>query len=170
MSAELIGTPTGFPDGCRERPPWRSEANVAFGTAQRPFPTGDALSRREWLRASSLGFGYLAWAALQAEQCRAETRAPHFAPRAKNVIFLFMDGGVSHVDSFDPKPELDRRDGQKIGQWKPTPKSQSVNPTRAWKKSPWTFAQHGDSGLPVSALFPHLATCIDELCVIRAPT
>jgi hypothetical protein len=86
------------------------------------------------------------------------------------VIFLFMDGGVSHVDTFDPKPELDKRDGQAVGNWKPTPKSQSVTPTRKWKKSPWAFQRHGQAGLPVSDLFPNIARCADDLCVIRSLT
>ena len=85
-------------------------------------------------------------------------------PRAKNVIFCFMDGGVSHVDSFDPKPKLDRHDGQ--------PFRDSSNPTangnRQWLKSPWTFRRHGQSGLPVSDLFPHIASCADDLAVIRS--
>ena len=136
-----------------------------------------SVTRRDWLRQSSLGFGWLAWSAMAQQATAAEQRPPghqrphsHHRPRAKNVIFLFMDGGVSHVDSFDPKPELDRRDGQLIGNWKPTPKSQSVNPNRKWKKSPWTFQQYGEAGLPVSTLFPHIASCIDDLCVIRSMT
>ncbi len=89
---------------------------------------------------------------------------PHFAPRAKNVIFCFMDGGVSHVDSFDPKPKLIELDGK--------PFTESKNPTangnRQWLKSPWAFKQYGDCGLPVSDLFPHIASCADDLAVIRS--
>jgi predicted metallopeptidase len=89
---------------------------------------------------------------------------PHFAPRAKRVVFCFMDGGVSHVDSFDPKPQLDALDGK--------PFTESKNPTangnRQWLKSPWAFSRHGESGLPVSDLFPHIAQCADELAVIRS--
>ena len=128
------------------------------------------------LRATN-GFGLLALHALLAEQSRADEASSgaargglHLPARAKRVIFLFMDGGVSHVDSFDPKPMLDKRDGEKIGDWKPTPKSQSVSPSRTWKKSPWAFQQHGQSGLPVSELFPHIATCADDLCVVRSMT
>jgi hypothetical protein len=91
----------------------------------------------------------------------------HFAPRAKRVVFLFMDGGVSQVDSFDPKPELDRRNGQPA-QWRPDPKSQSISAGRKWLGSPWKFAQHGQSGLWVSELFPHAARMADELCVVRS--
>ena len=75
-----------------------------------------------------------------------------------------MDGGVSHVDSFDPKPALDAADGK--------PFTESKNPTangnRQWLKSPWTFRQHGQSGMPVSDLFPHIASCADDLAVIRS--
>jgi hypothetical protein len=110
----------------------------------------------------------VALAGLLADRAAAAPQAglprPHFAPRAKNVIFLFMDGGVSHVDSFDPKPKLNELDGH--------PFTASKNPTasgnRQWLKSPWKFARHGESGLPVSELFPHLATCADDLAVIRS--
>ena len=72
--------------------------------------------RRNFLQQTSLGFGWLALNGMLSELASAsDPLRPHFAPRAKNVIFLFMDGGVSHVDSFDPKPELDRRHGQKVG-------------------------------------------------------
>ena len=80
------------------------------------------------------------------------------------MIFLFMDGGVSHVDSFDPKPKLEELDGK--------PFTESKNPTangnRVWLKSPWTFQRHGESGMPVSSLFPHIAQCADDLAVIRS--
>ena len=89
---------------------------------------------------------------------------PHFPPRAKNVIFCFMDGGVSHVDSFDPKPKLDEFDTR--------PFTESKNPTangnRQWLKSPWAFKQYGQSGMPVSDLFPYIAQCTDDLAVIRS--
>jgi hypothetical protein len=97
----------------------------------------------------------------------ADLSHAHFAPRAKRVILLFMDGGVSHVDSFDPKPELTRRSGQPA-QWRPDPKSQAVSAGRKWLGSPWQFARHGQSGLWVSDLFPHSAKVIDELCVVRS--
>lgn len=92
---------------------------------------------------------------------------PHFAPRAKHAIFLFMDGGVSHVDSFDPKPELTKRHGQPA-KWRPDTRSQAVSAGRKWLGSPWQFAQHGESGLWVSDLFPHAARVADELCVVRS--
>ncbi|MSQ96284.1 MAG: DUF1501 domain-containing protein [Gemmataceae bacterium] len=128
------------------------------------------LSRREMLRASALGFGSLAFNALLAD-AQPSTLTPGPSPggrggkaRAKNVIFCFMDGGVSHVDSFDPKPVLDRHDGR--------PFRDSRNPTamgnRQWLKSPWAFRQRGQSGMPISDLFPHIASCADELAVIRS--
>jgi hypothetical protein len=123
------------------------------------------LSRRDMLRTSALGFG---WLAFQGMSAQAYQPAPHGArlahARAKNVIFCFMDGGVSHVDSFDPKPELDRRDNQ--------PFNDSRNPTamgnRRWLRSPWTFRRRGQSGMPISDLFPHIATCADDIAVIRS--
>jgi hypothetical protein len=125
------------------------------------------LSRRELLARSANGFGLLALSALMAERAygNATNPAPHHRPRAKNVIFLFMDGGVSHVDSFDPKPILDRHDGRDVGR--------VDNPTtqgggRKWLRSPWRFARRGQCGMPVSGLFPHIAECADDLAVIRS--
>ena len=124
-------------------------------------------TRREILRATANGFGYLALSALMADRASADPttrRGPHFRPRAKNVIFCFMDGGVSHVDSFDPKPKLAEVDGKDVGQVD----NPTANVNRKWLKSPWTFRPHGQSGLPVSELFPHIASCADDLCVIRS--
>src|SRR5262245_26412759 len=122
-----------------------------------------ALSRRDLLRSGAGGFGLLALSALLAENASGQN-APHHRPRAKNVIFLFMDGGVSHVDSFDPKPKLDEYDGRNVGR--------NDNPTtqgnRQWLRSPWPFRRHGQSGIPVSSLFPHIASCVDDLAVIRS--
>ena len=91
------------------------------------------------LRASALGFGYLALQGLVADA----QPGTHHRPRTKNVIFCFMDGGVSHVDSFDPKRRLAQLDGR--------PFRDSTNPTargnRQWLKSPWTFRRHGQSGI-----------------------
>ena len=121
------------------------------------------LTRRQMLANTANGFGLLALSGLLAESAGGAP-SPHFAPKAKNVIFCFMDGGVSHVDSFDPKPKLDALDGK--------PFTESKNPTangnRQWLKSPWRFERHGQSGLPVSTLFPHLAGCVDDLAVIRS--
>ncbi len=119
------------------------------------------LTRRGLLKAGATGFGWTALAALIQDPAFAASPAlpkPHFTPRARSVIFLFMDGGVSHVDTFDPKPELTRRDGQ----------PSTVNPGRKWVKSPWKFSQYGESGMWVSELFPHIASCADDLTVIRS--
>ena len=130
---------------------------------------GLARSRREFLRRTSLGFGWLAFLGLTKQSGVAETPSapPHFAPRAKRVIFLFMDGGVSHVDTFDPKPQLTIRHGQQAN-WKADKLSQAVSASRKWLGSPWKFQQHGESRLWVSGIFPHVARVTDELCVIRS--
>jgi hypothetical protein len=124
------------------------------------FPQRQSCTRRELLSRSANGFGLLALAALLAEDHPAPAAdsqpRPHQLPRAKNVIFLFMDGGVSHVDSFDPKDGLAKHDGQ------------VYKANRKWLKSPWGFQRHGRCGLPVSELFPHIGACADDLAVIRS--
>jgi hypothetical protein len=131
-----------------------------------PGPRPTPLTRRDLLKASATGFGYLALSALMRDRAYADTPAagPHFAPKAKNVIFCFMDGGVSHVDSFDPKPKLTALDGQAVGKVD----NPTANVGRKWLKSPWAFQRHGRSGLPVSELFPHIASCADDIAVIRS--
>jgi hypothetical protein len=119
------------------------------------------------LWATADGFGALALSALLVDRTPAgESGAPgpHFRPRAKNVIFCFMDGGVSHVDSFDPKPKLSELDGKPVGKVE----NPTANVNRKWLASPWKFARYGQSGLPVSELFPHLASCADDLAVVRS--
>jgi len=126
-----------------------------------------AISRRNWLSTSANGFGMLALGGLFANRADAKAdvgRIPHFLPRAKNVVFCFMDGGVSHVDTFDPKPKLADLDGQPVGKVD----NPTANTDRKWLKSPWKFRQHGESGLPVSDLFPGIASCADDLAVIRS--
>jgi hypothetical protein len=127
-------------------------------------------TRRDLLRHAGAGFGGLALAALLQEGgALAATdasnplapRLPHFAPRAKRVIFLFMPGGPSQVDTFDPKPRLTADDG------KPAPKAY-LGQQRMLLASPWKFARHGQSGIDVSELFPHTARQVDRLCVIRS--
>ena len=125
-----------------------------------------ARSRREFLKNSSMGFGWLAFSQIAA-QALAVPSQKMSRPHAKRVIFLFMDGGVSHVDTFDPKPELDKRHGQPA-KWRIDTRSQAVSANRKWLKSPWTFAQRGESGLWVSNLFPEVAEVVDDLCVIRS--
>ncbi len=136
------------------------------------------ISRRELLSQSAQGFGTVALSTMLAESGSAfgasgnssslAARTAHFPAKAKNVIFLYMDGGPSQVDTFDPKPMLDKYDGQPphevIGKLEPT---QFANIGKILK-SPWKFRQYGESGIPVSDLFPHIATCADELAVVRS--
>ena len=129
---------------------------------------GQPLSRRDLLKTASCGFGYLALAGLCAEAVAAESenplspKAPHFQPRAKRVIFLFMQGGPSHVDTFDYKPKLAEDDGQ------PSGGQGGNNRSRKLMKSPWEFPQCGESGLPISALFPNLSKHADDLCLLNS--
>jgi hypothetical protein len=126
------------------------------------------ISRREMLRRCSLGFGSLAFAGLSGRQAFAGSGPlPRFTPKVKNVIFCFMPGGVSHVDSFDPKPELTKRAGQQM----PMKMEKTQFETKgALMASPWEFKLRGQSGLPVSELFPAIAECADDLTVIRSMT
>src|SRR5438045_5847215 len=131
------------------------------------------LSRRELLRVSSAGFGSVALAGLLGEQqLRAAAAAganplaikePHFPARAKRVIFLFMHGGPSQVDTFDYKPELARLSGQPAPFVKPE-SDDGVRPKKIppLRESPWKFAKHGQSGRWVSELFPHVAKHVDD--------
>ncbi len=130
------------------------------------------LSRREWLMRSANGFGAVALASLLAEQARADgvLAKPHHKPTAKAVIFLYMDGGPSQVDTFDPKPALEKYHGQD-----PHKVLAKVEPTQFANVGkvmacPWKFKQRGKSGLWVSDLFPHTAECADDLAVVRSVT
>ena len=117
-------------------------------------------SRRQVLANASAGFGMLA--------LRAMAGMPlHNRAKAKNIIFCFMDGGPSHVDTFDPKPLLKQHEGKAIGEGAVSKRSQSTA-NRVWLGSPWQFKQRGQSGLWVSDLFPHLAKVADHLCVVRS--
>lgn len=118
----------------------------------------------------ALGFGGVALAALlKQERARADDpiRAPHFPAKAKSVIFLYMDGGVSQIDSFDPKPLLQKEHGQPFKMKKePTQFNENGNTFG----SPWKFKQNGQCGMPVSELFPHIAENVDEFALIRSMT
>jgi hypothetical protein len=126
-----------------------------------PGRAGAGVTRRDFLAASSTGFGLLAFGAL------ANAAPGHRPARAKNVIFCFMDGGPSHVDTFDPKPALTKHQGKPIGEGAVTKRSQS-SANRVWLGSPWEFRQRGESGLWVSDLFPRIAGVADRLCVVRS--
>ncbi|WP_174377936.1 DUF1501 domain-containing protein [Singulisphaera acidiphila] len=125
------------------------------------------------LKGCATGFGALALAALMAEESSAAAPAkkvdgpplPHFPPRAKRVIFLFMKGGPSHLDTFDPKPLLQRDNGKEL----PFPKPRvQFAPTGKLLASPWKFQKYGQSGIEVSSLFPNVAGCVDDLCIINS--
>src|SRR5215212_9334308 len=126
-------------------------------------------SRRDMLRTAATGFGWLALADLLAgsEAKPADPlapKAPHFPAKAKRVIFLFMHGGPSQVDTFDHKPKLTADDGKPL----PFPKPRVVSgATGNLLASPWTFKQYGRSGATVSELFPKIATVVDDLCFIK---
>ena len=127
-------------------------------------------TRRGFLQQATMGFGALALGALMGDKAYGAApyaQLPHYTPKAKNVIFLYMDGGVSQVDSFDPKPELDKLDGQ--------PFKMKMEPTQFDNNgntlgSQWAFNNYGESGIPVSDLFPYVGGCVDDLCVIRSMT
>ncbi len=129
------------------------------------------LSRRAMLQRSAAGFGSLALAGLISDQnARAATNPlaavePHFTPRAKRIIFLFMKGGPSGIDTFDPKPLLTRDDGKELPFDKPRVQFAA---TGKLLKSPWKFRQYGESGLPVSELFPNVARHVDDLCILNS--
>jgi hypothetical protein len=137
------------------------------------------LTRREMLGLCRGGFGALAFMGLfgSVTSCNSSTtklesalgKLPTFVPKTKNVIFLYMDGGVSQVDSFDPKPRLDREHGQDPNKKFSVDSTQFGNVGKILK-SPWAFKQYGESGIPVSELFPHIATCVDDLALIRSMT
>jgi len=137
-------------------------------------------SRRAMLQRSAVGFGSLALSSLLAENAPGDStgaKTPSHAPnplaakpslfpaRAKRVIFLFMKGGPSHVDTFDPKPLLTRDDGKPVPFAKPRVQFAA---TGNLLKSPWSFQQYGESGIPVSELFPHVAQHVDDLCLIHS--
>ena len=137
-------------------------------------------SRRDMLAKCAGGFGAVALAGLMSDPSFASDvdgladqgfagHGPHHKVRAKNVIFLYMDGGPSQVDTFDPKPLLDRFDGKDPAElFKVEPTQFNKNGTVL--ASPWKFKQYGESGIPVSELFPHVAECVDELAVVRSMT
>ena len=137
------------------------------------------ISRREMLRQSAMGFGTLALGHLLTSEGRAIEegrrdskkpflpREPHFTARAKSIIYLYLDGGPSHVDTWDPKPRLTKENGQ--------PFSMSIEPTQfnnigKTLASPWKFNQYGESGIPCSDLFKNIAQHVDKMAFIRSMT
>ena len=131
-------------------------------------------NRRQALQSAGCGFGYLALAGMTSEQARADTGAlaaavPLIAPRAKRVIFLFMQGGPSHVDSFDYKPRLIAEDGQMLGfdDARVIANSGQRGSSQRIMKPLWPFAQHGQCGRWASELFPETARHVDDLCFLH---
>jgi hypothetical protein len=144
-----------------------------------------AMTRRDMLGQAGLGFGASALVALMNDRSFAgvdstgrdrstslnplQPRKPHFQPQAKNIIFLYMDGGVSHVDSFDPKAALEKYNGRSPHELMDVQPTQFDNIGKVLK-SPWGFRPYGQCGTQVSDLFPKVATCVDDLAVIRSMT
>ena len=133
------------------------------------------LNRREALCRMGGGFGMLSFASMVGESiAKADTppnsqgvpsaRIPNFKPKAKHVIFLFMNGGISQVDSFDPKPMLDKYHGQPI----PGDTLAHERKTGNLMRSPFTFKKYGQSGIEMSEIFPNLGECADDICMIRS--
>jgi Protein of unknown function (DUF1501) len=127
-------------------------------------------NRREALRQSAVGFGSLALAGMLADESKASvvdplaSKPPHFTPKAKRMIFLFMKGGPSHMDTFEHKPMLDRDHGKPYPYEKP--KNQFA-PTGNLLKSHWKFSPHGQCGHMVSELFPNVARHVDDICFLH---
>ncbi len=135
------------------------------------------MNRRQMLERAGAGFGAVAleWLlardGLLADQATGSAlsgRAPHFAPRARSVIFLFMYGGPSHVDLFDEKPALADWHGRAIPVWKDSDAFMGAKTKNVAMASPYRFARHGESGISISEKYPHLAQHADKLCVIRS--
>ncbi len=159
----------------------REKHNTTWFNGSSP-PDGKCLDRRRFLRNAGGGFGMLALTAMLAKDGLLHAgsgelstslnplaaRKPHLAARAERVIFLFMSGGPSHLETFDPKPELQRLHGKKLpasfGMVK-TRRGVDKNKLLATKR---TFKKYGQSGIDVSDLFPNLATQADEICVLRS--
>jgi Protein of unknown function (DUF1501) len=124
-------------------------------------------SRRQWLQSTACGFGSLALAGLLADRnARAgatpAAHGPHFTPRAKRMIFVFLQGSPSQIDTFDYKPRLQKDDGKPVA-------ANTGNPTK-YLGSPWKFSQHGNSGHWISELYPHVAKHADKLCMLKSLT
>src|SRR6202047_4567013 len=136
-------------------------------------PSPRPITRRDALCKMGAGFGMLSFASVVAETLAhaAENPAvspwmiqdPKFKPKAKHVIFLFMNGGLSQVDSFDPKPMLEKYHGQPL----PGETPQTERKTGGLMKSPFTFTKHGKSGIEVSELFPRVGEGVADIWLFR---
>jgi hypothetical protein len=133
------------------------------------LPRSRFMTRRQALAHGSTGFGLTALAGLLGDRAygASATPGPHFVPRAKSVIFCYMSGGVSHIDSFDPKPRLAREAGQPM----PMKVERTMfNNNGNIFPSPFRFSRHGECGMPISTMFPEIARHADRLAVIRSMT
>ena len=142
---------------------WINPANAATPGF---FPARSPLNRREMLRRMCGGIGLVGLSGLLAPQMlSAADGAPaaHFKPRARRVIFLFMNGGPSHVDTFDPKPALKSQEGKQ-----PEGELYKKNKGSGFMPSPLAFRKHGQSGIEVSESLPNIARVIDDCCIIRS--
>lgn len=141
------------------------------GCGCRPHVSPAPLSRRDMLMRCANGFGAVALSALLAHKAYGAVESasapltPHYPARAKNVVFLYMDGGVSQVDSFDPKPRLTAENGRPFGM---TMEPTQFDNNGSTLGSPWAFKQYGECGAPVSELFPFVAQCVDDLTIVRS--
>jgi hypothetical protein len=136
------------------------------------WPGAADVSRRAWLRTASCGFGYLALAGLAAAESAdpLAARVPPFPARAKRMIFLFMQGGPSHVDTFDYKPALVAADGEMLpfDDARVLANTGMRGSSQRLMKPLWDFRQHGESGRWVSSLFPEMARHVDDLCLVHS--
>ena len=140
-----------------------------------PNPLYRRIGRRELLGSAANGFGALALSWLLARDSAGSTRLNPLAPKpqnfpakAKSVIFLYMVGGPSQIDLFDPKPALNKFDGQPLPASFGTVVSQFTKGDTPLMRSPWEFERRGKSGMWVSSLAPHLAECVDDICFVRS--
>src|SRR5947209_16860088 len=125
------------------------------------------MTRRDALKLVGSGFGKVGLAGMLGAEAGKDPlapKAPHFPAKAKNVIFLFLNGGMSQVDTFDPKPMLDKHHGEPM----PGPKIETDRASGNLMRSPFKFKNCGKSGLPVSEIFPKVGERIDDVCVIRS--
>ncbi|MEM7233882.1 MAG: DUF1501 domain-containing protein [Planctomycetota bacterium] len=121
------------------------------------------ITRRELLSRAGVGFGMLGLGATLSQAAPPVT-AQHFAPKARRIIHIFMNGGLSHVDTFDPKPLLSRHHGKEL----PIPKLVTERETGAAFRSPFSFARYGECGIEISEIFKELGEHADDLCVVRS--
>jgi hypothetical protein len=135
------------------------------------------MRRRDILRTAAHGFGAIALEWMLARDLGAApakranplaAKPPHFPGKAKSVIFLYMVGAPSHIDTFDPKPLLKKYEGQKLPESMGKVGSQFTDGTTPILSTPWEFSLHGKAGLPVSTLYPNLAKCVDDICFVRS--